>query len=146
MKPPVDAPTSRQTIRLRRSQMIQRARQLIAAAADVRHALEQLHPRIRGHAVAWLVAPSAHSTMHLPGDDQRLRLFARLRQPAFDQQLIEADLGGVASSRIRSCVARRTTRSASSRRPLARDRRKVSGPMGGQPLLLRPFRASVSIP
>src|SRR5579863_8219029 len=72
--------------------MIESRRQLVTAAADEGHALKQLDLSIAGHAVAGLFGFLAVEE-HVPGENQSLRLFARIGQTAINQDLIETCLG-----------------------------------------------------
>ena len=86
MKPPVDAPTSRQSSPAGSTpKRVERVRELLAAARDVRGAA--LDRELRGlvDLLARLVVAG-----HEPGHHERLRLRARLREAALDEEDVEA--------------------------------------------------------
>ena len=95
MKPPVEAPTSRQTRPVGIDpERVERGRELVPAAADVR--IGRVHAdRRRGiHEVAGLAVEPRRVALphpHLAGHHERLRAAARLGQPALDEQLVEPD-------------------------------------------------------
>ena len=86
MKPPVEAPTS---IASRwsssRCSCSKRVRELLAPARDEPRRLDDLELGVLGHLLARLVV-----ARHEPGQDERLRLRAALRQASFDEQDVEA--------------------------------------------------------
>ena len=95
MKPPVDAPTSRQTRPARSiAERVERGRELVAPAADVRLRRRDLDRRRGIDEVAGLaVEAGAVALPHpdLAGEHERLGAAARLDQPAIDEQLVEPD-------------------------------------------------------
>ena len=92
MKPPVEAPTSRQTRAGRdQAEMSQRMLELDAAAGNPGMVLAaHLQRRVGGERLAGLVDPP-FAGEHLAGEDQRLRAGAALGQAALDEQLIGAN-------------------------------------------------------
>ena len=89
MKPPVEAPISRQTRSVDvDGEMIERGGQLEAAAADVGRAVEDFDGGIDGDGLAGLGGLAAVDE-DLAGHDERLRFLARFRPAAFDQEPVE---------------------------------------------------------
>ncbi len=95
MKPPVDAPTSRAAspgrIDLER---VERGRELVAAAADVRLGGLDGHRRPVGDEVARLVVEPrrvARPDTDLAREDERLTAGARLDEASLDEELVEPD-------------------------------------------------------
>ena len=86
MKPPVDAPTSTQS-RPRRidSERVEPVRELLPAARDVRRRLLDGELGVLVDLLARLVVAG-----HEAGEDERLRLRARLREAALDEHDVEA--------------------------------------------------------
>ena len=86
MKPPVEAPTSRQSSPAGSiAERVERVRELLAPARDEpRPALD--------HELDGLVDLLARLRVarHEPGEDQRLRLRAALGEPALDEQHVES--------------------------------------------------------
>ena len=96
MKPPVEAPTSRHDqpgrVDLER---VERGRELVAAAADVRVAAAATATGVsaasRSPGLRSRARRVALPHPDLAGQDERLGPAARLDQPALDEQLVEPD-------------------------------------------------------
>ena len=122
MKPPVDAPTSSAASAARvDAEGVERGRELVPAAADVRLRLRDLERRGRIDGVAGLVVKArgiAIADPDLAGQDQRLGSGTRFHQAPLDEELVEADAlrpggrGRVAHVRI---VAQRAHRGLNER-------------------------------
>ena len=92
MKPPVDAPTSRQTRPRVDAEGVQRRGQLVAAPADVWLGRGDLDRRLGIDEVARLPVESrliAGPDPNLAADQQRLGTGARFGEPPVDDELVE---------------------------------------------------------
>ena len=94
MKPPVDAPTSRQILPARvHAERVERRRELVPAAAHIRLPLDELDLQLEIDEVPGL--PVHAGGIPGPGpdlaaEDQRLGAGPRRRQPAIHEELVQA--------------------------------------------------------
>ena len=106
MKPPVDAPTSRQTRPRVDLERIEGGGKLVAAARDVWVA-DEVHRRPWIDEIAGLPVPSRCVPLadaHLAGQHERLRTSARLDQAALDEELVELDAGPLRRRRAHPAI------------------------------------------